>query len=69
MCIRDRFTDAPVTTVKKQILEIPSAADEEGYWLYDSLDNGATVAAWALVKMILFTCYLFDVSGHLKVMS
>ena len=44
-CGNDLFTDAPVTTVKKQILEIPSAADEEGYWLYDSLDNGATVAA------------------------
>ena len=39
-CGNDLFTDAPVTTVKKQVLNIPSNANEAGgYWLYDIMDD------------------------------
>lgn len=37
-CGNDRVTDAPVTTVKKQLLNIPSNSNE-GNWIYDSLDD------------------------------
>ena len=42
-CSYDRVTDAPVTTVKKQLLKIPSNVNK-GKWIYDSLeDEGGAV--------------------------